>query len=218
MQPCTINLANFIKNDAFDFHRFGEVTKTMITNLNNVIDRNLYHIEACRRSNFTLRPIGLGVQGLSTLFQRLNLPYCSEEAEKLNFQIFECMYYHAMKQSIELAKQHEPFEYFNKSILHHGHLQFEYSNKYTNLKMYSLINDSKWNILKEELIKFGCRNSLVIALPPTAVPVFFYKERNRLNVFLVTATCEILHQDLIFSLTKSCNLYWNKKERSQPKI
>lgn len=165
----TINLANFIKEHKFDFQRLGEVTEVMINNLNNVIDTNLYNIEACKTSNLSLRPIGLGIQGLSTLFQRLGIPYCSAKAEKLNFQIFEYMYYHAMKKSIELAKTRLAFKFFDKSILKHGHLQFDYTkNKFLKWSSYSLINEVKWNELRDGLVKFGCLNSLLIACPPTA--------------------------------------------------
>merc|ERR1719311_1741134 len=77
----------------FDFRKLYEVTKVATRNLNKVIDRNHYPVAEARHSNLRHRPIGLGVQGLANAFMKLRLPFESEEARRLNTDIFETMYF-----------------------------------------------------------------------------------------------------------------------------
>ena len=91
----------------FDYEKLGEVTEIITRNLNNVIDYNYYPTPETKRSNTRHRPIGIGVQGLANVFFELNLPFDSKEAKELNENIFETIYYHSMKCSMELSKERE---------------------------------------------------------------------------------------------------------------
>merc|ERR1712050_160295 len=94
-------------------------------NLNKVIDKNYYPIQEARRSNMRHRPIGLGVQGLADAFLIMQLPFESEEAKRLNEDIFETIYFAACEASCELAELEGTYETFAGSPASKGHLQFD---------------------------------------------------------------------------------------------
>src|SRR3989338_5666507 len=99
--PCFVNTNEMI----FDHQKLFEVTKVVTRNLNKIINVNYYPVEEARKSNLRHRPIGIGVQGLADAFILMRLPFDSEEAKKLNKEIFETIYFAAMTASMELAKE-----------------------------------------------------------------------------------------------------------------
>ena len=102
-----------------------EITKVITRNLNKVIDVNYYPVDEARNSNMRHRPIGIGVQGLADAFILLRMPFDSEEAEGLNKDIFETIYFAAMEASMELAKAEGPYETFKGSPVSKGIFQFD---------------------------------------------------------------------------------------------
>ena len=101
----SIGLSNFVTKDKeFDYIKLHEVTKVITTNLNKVIDVNFYPTEKTRLSNFLHRPIGIGVQGLADTFAMMDVPYESDDARKINNNIFETIYHAALERSNEIAK------------------------------------------------------------------------------------------------------------------
>ena len=161
----SINLSAMVKDPytdhaSFDFKQLQDVAGKVVRNLNQVIDRNYYPIPEAKLSNMTHRPVGLGVQGLADTYALMRLPYASYEACDLNKRIFETMYYGAMLASVELAKKDGPYDSFVGSPLSSGKFQFDLHC--TKPTMYD------WDSLRAEVVKFGARNSLLIALPPTA--------------------------------------------------
>ena len=156
-------LPSYLENGIFNFELLGEKTKELVVNLNNIIDCNSYPTPESKLSNMKHRPMGIGVQGLADVFMILKIPYDSEEARKLNQDIFECMYYNALVMSCELAKNEGYYETFPGSPTSSGILQFDLWNvkpqKYT---------DEIWNKLKSDIKEHGLRNSLLIAPMPTA--------------------------------------------------
>lgn len=159
----SIALPRFVdeKEGTFDHQKLFDVTYTITKNLNKVIDRNYYPIPEARNSNMRHRPIGLGVQGLADAFILMRYPFESEEAKKLNAEIFETIYYAAMTASKDLAIKEGPYESFQGSPLSKGIMQFD---------MWGVTPSSRWewSILKEEVAKYGVRNSLLLAPMPTA--------------------------------------------------
>tara|TARA_B110000285_G_scaffold49585_2_gene56332 strand:- start:12244 stop:14517 length:2274 start_codon:yes stop_codon:yes gene_type:complete len=158
----SIALPTFYKSNQFDFVELEKITRLVTRNLNKTIDVNWYPIKQAMKSNFAHRPIGIGVQGLSDVFQMLNMSYDSNEARQLNKNIFETIYFSALSESIDLAKNHGPYSSFKGSPFSQGKTQIELWNQQT--------NDSRhpWTQLKHDLQKFGCRNSLLTAPMPTA--------------------------------------------------
>jgi ribonucleoside-diphosphate reductase alpha subunit len=159
----SIALSMFVTEDGqFDHQKLYEITKVATRNLNKVIDVNYYPVKEARTSNMRHRPIGLGVQGLADAFAMMRLPFESEEAQKLNREIFETIYFAAMETSMELAKVEGPYETFKGSPVSKGIFQFD---------MWGVSPDSSrwdWYNLKQEVKKHGVRNSLLVAPMPTA--------------------------------------------------
>jgi ribonucleoside-diphosphate reductase alpha chain len=156
-------LPSYVEDGIFNFDLLGEKTKELVVNLNNIIDCNEYPTPESRLSNMKHRPMGIGVQGLADVFMILKIPYDSEEARKLNRDIFECMYYNALTMSCELSKINGYYETFPGSPTSMGMLQFDLWN--VKPQKYS---EEIWNNLKMEIKEHGLRNSLLIAPMPTA--------------------------------------------------
>ena len=157
----SIALPKFLKEDkSYDFESLMEVVTVVVQNLNKVIDRNYYPVKEARYSNLKNRPMGIGVQGFADLCAMLKINYDSKEALELNNQIFETMYYAAVKESIELAKVEGPYDSYPGSPCSKGILQFDMWG--VKPEMYD------WDALKVDLIKHGMRNSLLLAPMPTA--------------------------------------------------
>lgn len=157
----SISLPSCVTNNKFDFNKLELTTKTLVENLNKVIDVEYYPTDKAKKTNLRDRPIGIGIQGLSTLFAMLRYSWESEEAKNLNRDIAETMYYAAMKTSCELAKESKPYKTFKGSPLSQGLFQFDLWNIKPS-------NRYDWETLREDVKKFGVRNSLLIALMPTA--------------------------------------------------
>lgn len=159
----SIALPKFVTEDGkFDHQKLYEITKVATRNLNKVIDVNYYPVVEARNSNLRHRPIGLGVQGLADTFILLRMPFDSVESRRLNEDIFETIYFGAMEASMELAKQHGPYETFKGSPVSKGIFQFD---------MWGVTPKSgrwDWEQLKRDVKQFGVRNSLLLAPMPTA--------------------------------------------------
>ena len=102
----SVALSKFVTDDGeFDHKELHKTIKIITANLNKVIDVNFYPIPETHLSNMLHRPIGIGIQGLADAFFKMNLPFESEEAKKVNKEIFETIYHAALEQSNELAKE-----------------------------------------------------------------------------------------------------------------
>lgn len=163
----SICLPKCIVDGKFDFELLGKITRIITKNLNRIIDVNFYTEEETRSSNFKNRPIGIGVQGLADAFIMLGMPFDSEEAAKLNKDIFETIYYYAMDTSIELAKTDCPYDTFVGSPLSEGKLQFDLWAEFSEVKV-THSGRYDWDALKIKVKRYGARNSLLLAPMPTA--------------------------------------------------
>lgn len=158
----SISLPKFVENKNFDFGRLEEVTRVITRNLNRIIDINYYPIPEARNSNFRHRPIGIGVQGLADAFILMRFPFDSEEAKKLNKEIFETIYYAAVSESCELAAKHGAYESFPGSPISQGEFQFDLWGVEPTPGRYD------WDALRRKIKDHGIRNSLLLAPMPTA--------------------------------------------------
>ncbi len=160
----SIALPMFIKNGEFDHKELFRVTKRVTKNLNKVIDRNFYPVEEARNSNMRHRPIGLGVQGLADTFIMLRMPFTSDEAKKLNQDIFETLYYAAVSASMEMAKEEGTYSSYEGSPISKG----EFQHNLWGIKDEELSGRWDWDKLRKDVKKNGVRNSLLVAPMPTA--------------------------------------------------
>ena len=153
----------------FDFAELERITALVVDNLNQIIDINYYPTDKTRTSNLRHRPIGIGVQGLADVFMMMNIPYHSEEARVLNREIFETIYYAALKASMGLAKRYGAYETFKGSPASEGILQFDmwHIDPHETPLVYRT-HEYDWNDLKYKIMTHGLRNSLLLAPMPTA--------------------------------------------------
>ena len=158
----SISLPSFVEDRVFNFERLHEVTKQIVTNLNNVIDNNFYPVDKGAYSNKKNRPIGIGVQGLADVYMMFGYPFDSKEAFKMNHDIFETIYHGALDRSVELAKEHGVYGSFVGSPASEGLLQFDLAGRLPGNGRYN------WDDMRIKVRHTGLRNSLLVAPMPTA--------------------------------------------------
>ncbi len=158
----SINLARHVIDGVFDFEKLASTTRTAVRQLDRVIDLNFYPIDTAAVANRKWRPVGLGVMGLQDVFFRLRLPFDSAEAQALSTRIAEEIYFHALAQSSEIAEEVGAHPGFAESRAANGELQFDY---WPNAQPH---DTARWEALRERIKAHGLRNSLLIAIAPTA--------------------------------------------------
>ncbi|QWF18103.1 ribonucleoside-diphosphate reductase subunit alpha [Lysobacter capsici] len=162
----SINLSHHVEmfedgKGAFDFDKLAETVRLAVRQLDRVIDLNFYPIETARRANLKWRPVGLGSMGLQDVFFKLRLPFDSEPARKLAQEIAEAIYFHALSASNELAMEHGKHPSFDDTRASVGELQFEAWGVTPS-------QPERWDELRKRIAEHGLRNSLLIAIAPTA--------------------------------------------------
>ncbi|MCB0414367.1 MAG: ribonucleoside-diphosphate reductase subunit alpha [Bdellovibrionales bacterium] len=157
----SVNLANHVKEEGFDFKKLADTVKVAVKYLDKVIDINFYPIPQAESSNNRWRPIGLGVMGLQDVFFKMGMAFDSPEAKELSAKIQEEIYYNALKTSCELAEKNGPHDAFGETRASQGHLQFDLWNVVPS-------DMKRWEELRRKVKKIGLRNSLMIAIAPTA--------------------------------------------------
>ncbi|HWU77643.1 MAG TPA: ribonucleoside-diphosphate reductase subunit alpha [Rhodanobacter sp.] len=158
----SVNLARHVVDGTFDFDQLASTVRTAVRQLNRVIDLNFYPIATARTANMKWRPVGLGVMGLQDVFFKLRLPFDSAEALALSTRIAEEIYFHALSQSCELAEGEGAHPGFAESRAKDGELQFDH---WPNATPHDV---ARWDGLREKIKQHGLRNSLLIAIAPTA--------------------------------------------------
>lgn len=170
----SIALPKYVKYDEsgkpyFDFEHLRQVSKYIMEPMNKVIDNNYYPVPETKTSNLKHRPVGIGLQGYHSILFQMRLPFESEEAKKLNKEIFETIYYGCLQGSIELAKKDGAYSSFPGSPFSEGKLQFDLCKEFDGIDLNEYLSGRwDWDALKKDLVKYGTRNSMLLALMPTA--------------------------------------------------
>ncbi len=158
----SINLAHHLDpHGDFDFDKLAETVRLAVRQLDRVIDLNFYPIEPARRGNLRWRPVGLGCMGLQDVFFRKRLAFDSEAARALSKKIAEEIYFHALDASCELAVERGAHASFADTRASVGELQFDAWDVTPD-------NPARWDALRALIQQHGLRNSLLIAIAPTA--------------------------------------------------
>ena len=158
----SINLANHVDADgSFDFEKLAQTVRLAVRQLDRVIDLNFYPIPTARHGNLRWRPVGLGCMGLQDVFFRNRLAFDSEAAMALSKKIAEEIYFHALEASCELAIERGRHPTFDDTRAAQGQLQFDAWNVVP-------ADTARWDALRERIKTHGLRNSLIIAIAPTA--------------------------------------------------
>jgi len=162
----SLNLGHYVETAAdgttsFDFERLGEITRTVVRYLDRVIDINYYPTDEAAASNSRWRPVGLGVMGLQDVFFKMHLPFDGAEARELSRRIQEEIYFNALWSSTELAEANGPHAAYADTRAAAGKLQFD-------LWGVTPSDPARWEPLRARVAEHGLRNSLLIAIAPTA--------------------------------------------------
>ncbi|WP_405956382.1 ribonucleoside-diphosphate reductase subunit alpha [Streptomyces phaeochromogenes] len=162
----SVNLGAFVDTDpgatdVIDWERLDATVRTAVTFLDRVVDINFYPTEQAGRSNAKWRPVGLGAMGLQDVFFKLRLPFDSAEAKALSTRIAERVMLAAYEASAGLAERNGPLPAWEKTrtaqgVLHPDHYDVE------------LNWPERWAALRERITSVGMRNSLLLAIAPTA--------------------------------------------------
>ncbi len=157
----SINLARHVVGGRFDFEKLAHTVKLAVPMLDRVIDINYYPVQQAASSNAKWRPVGLGVMGLQDVFFQMKLAFDSAEARELSTRIQEEIYYHALWASCDLAERNGAHTAFADSRAAEGVLQFD---------LWGIVPKdlARWAVLRERIKTHGLRNSLLIAIAPTA--------------------------------------------------
>ncbi|MDP6976121.1 MAG: ribonucleoside-diphosphate reductase subunit alpha [Acidimicrobiales bacterium] len=157
----SVNLGALVRDGGFDFDRLGEVVRTAVPFLDRVIDINYYPTPEAEHSNSKWRPVGLGLMGLQDVFFKLGLAFDAPEARDLSTRISEEIYFNALWASTELAEAAGPHENYSITRAAAGDLQFD-------LWGVEPTDAARWQSLRDRIAEHGLRNSLLIAIAPTA--------------------------------------------------
>ena len=160
----SVNLGSFVTQDDetnFDYEQLGETVRQVVPFLDRVIDINFYPIGEASTSNNQWRPVGLGLMGLQDVFFKMGVAFDSETARVLSKRISEEIYFNALWASTELAEVSGPHDTFPLTRAAKGDLQFD-------LWGIEPTDPERWQTLRDRIEKYGLRNSLMIAIAPTA--------------------------------------------------
>jgi ribonucleoside-diphosphate reductase alpha chain len=158
----SLNLAAYVSKDgAFDWDKLHRNAKIAVRHLDRVIDLNFYPIPSAKHSNNGWRPVGLGIMGLQDVFFLMNWPFDSAEARAFNARVQEEIYFAALTASCELAQAHGPHPLYGQTRTANGELQFDSWGVKPK-------DDIRWTELRAKIKNHGLRNSLLIAIAPTA--------------------------------------------------
>ena len=156
----SINLAKYVKDGDIDYEKLATNVQIATKYLDRVIDINYYPIDQALDSNRRWRPVGMGLMGLQDAFFQLGIPFDSPRALEISTRVQEEIYYNALMASCKLAAEYGPHPSYHETKASEGQLQFDlWGIKPTK---------PEWDILKSNMAKFGLRNSLLIAIAPTA--------------------------------------------------
>ncbi|CAL8353653.1 unnamed protein product [Lota lota] len=198
----------------FDFKKLASVTKVIVKNLNKIIEINYYPVPEAEKSNKRHRPMGIGVQGLADAFILMRYPFESAEAQLLNVQIFETIYYAALESSCEQAEELGPYETYAGCPVSKGVLQYDMWGK-TPTDLWD------WARLKEKIARHGVRNSLLLAPMPTASTAQILGNNESIEPYtsnlytrrVLSGEFQIINPHLLKDLTERG--LWNEEMKNQ---
>ncbi len=171
----SLNLSRFVEHGEFNFEKLRGVVRVAVKYLDRVVDINYYPTDEARHSNEQWRPVGLGVMGLQDVFFAKRVDFDSAAARELSTRIQEEIYFAALSASCELAEAHGPHATFFETRAAAGVLQFDLwgvapgGAAGAQLGLFGGSGGAdRWSKLKARIMEHGLRNSLLVAIAPTA--------------------------------------------------
>ena len=157
----SLNLSNHVVNGKMDYEKLKTTVSLAIKYLDRVIDINFYPIHQSSDSNVRWRPVGLGLMGLQDVFFKLGYPFDSDQAREISRKVSEEVYFQALDTSCELAQEKGAHKSFKETRAARGELQFDSWGV-------EIRDPARWETLRQRIVQHGLRNSLMIAIAPTA--------------------------------------------------
>jgi ribonucleoside-diphosphate reductase alpha chain len=174
----SVCLPSFVQKDSrgseLNLTKLDKTVRMLVRNLNKAIDDMYYTTDCARRSNLGRRPIGIGVQGYADVFAMMGIAWESQEAKAVTEEISSCMYYAAIAESCELARiagetSLVPGSLSDPGTTYEGYVGSPISQGNFQFDLWGITSDlGKWENLRLKVMAYGVRNSLCIALMPTA--------------------------------------------------
>ncbi|HJN38182.1 MAG TPA: ribonucleoside-diphosphate reductase subunit alpha [Gammaproteobacteria bacterium] len=169
----SINLVNhMLSNGEIDKEKLQNSIQTAIEMLDTVIDVNYYSIPQAKTANQKHRPVGLGLMGFQDALYIKNIAYDSDEAVRFSDECMELISYYAIQASINLAKEKGVYASYEGSLWSQNILPIDsLRNLISYRKQYINVDDScslDWEPIRQNLKKYGIRNSNILAIAPTA--------------------------------------------------
>ncbi|MCP2340204.1 ribonucleoside-diphosphate reductase subunit alpha [Actinomadura rupiterrae] len=158
----SINLGAHVAGDSIDWERLRATVRTAVRFLDRTIDRGFYPTAEAEKANKKWRPMGLGVMGLADVFFKLRLPFDSDEARALSTRIAEEISLAAYGASADLAEQYGPHPAYDQTRTARGQLHVDH------FPDAAITRPDAWAELRARVAKTGLRNSLLVAIAPTA--------------------------------------------------
>jgi len=174
---CSICLSTFVENGKFNWEELTRVAREQVKNLNQVIKRNFYALPEIEFSNFETAPIGIGFQGAYDAICKMDMLYDSPEADEWEAKVCACVYFNALTESVEAAKEFGRYKRFEGSAFSEGILQFDMwqdEAKEFGRPEIKIIQPAEWgqvgswDELKEDIKLYGTANSQLTTSQPTA--------------------------------------------------
>jgi len=206
------------KKPFYNHQKLYDVAKHIILPMNNIIDFNHYPIPETEKSNLAHRPIGVGVQGLSCSYIKMRYPFESDEAKKLNKEIFETIYFALLTGSMELAKKDGAYSTFNGSPMSEGKFQFDLWAEHNGINLDEYLSGRwDWETLRNQIKEYGIRNSTLTTCMPTASSAQIMGNTESFEQFdscifkrrVLSGEFTIINKYLVEDLTKL--KLWNKE-------
>ncbi|WP_372506660.1 ribonucleoside-diphosphate reductase subunit alpha [Actinomadura madurae] len=158
----SVNLAAHVDASGIDWERLRSTVRTAVRFLDRTIDRGFYPTPEAEKANRKWRPVGLGVMGLADVFFTLRLPFDSAEARELSTRIAEEIALAAYHASADLAALQGPLPAYGMTRTARGQLHPDHFPDAAPSR------PDAWEALRARVADVGLRNSLLIAIAPTA--------------------------------------------------
>lgn len=154
---CNLASLTLGRFDVTDDKILKHTIEVVVRALDNVIDLNYYPIPFAEITNQKYRPIGLGTSGYHHMLVKQGISFESDEHLEFIDKLYEKINYFALTASCNLAKEKGSYDLFQGSDFETG--------TYFKKRNYQ---SEAWEILKEDIQKYGLRNGYLLAIAPTS--------------------------------------------------
>lgn len=165
---CNLASVNLIKWFVLSDIEKERLMYILVKSADNAIENSYYVNPLGERHSKAHRNLGIGTSNYANLLASQKLLWNSEGARKLTHELYEELSYYAIKASIQIAKETSRCEVWKDTKWAKGYFPHELSilGKSDSSLNYPL--KQNWEYLRQQMAKYGIRNSRIMAIAPTA--------------------------------------------------